>query len=111
MNLALLIASLVASVVQSTPQISSTIKQIVMDIYNSLSAVVASGATDNPDAGTVLKALAGVIAALKADPNLPADKLALVGALESAAAAALAADTAAQKVVDPSTLKPIEPLP
>ncbi len=111
MQLALLIASLVASVVQSTPQISSTIRQIVMDIYNSLSAVVASGVVDNPDAGTVLKALAGVIAALKVDPSLPADKLALVVALESAAAAALAADIAAQQKVDPTTLKPIEPLP
>jgi hypothetical protein len=111
MNLALLIAALVASVVQSTPQISATIRQIVMDVYNSLSAVVASGAIDNPDAETVLKALAGVIAALKVDPSLPADKLGLVQALESAAAAALLADQAAQKVVDPSTLKPIDPLP
>lgn len=111
MNLALLIASLAASIVQSTPQISSTIKQIVTDIYTSFSAVVASGVTTSLNPNTVLAGLAGVLAALKADPNLPADKLAIVQALENAAAAALVADQAAQQKVDPTTLQPITPLP
>lgn len=111
MNLALLITSLLASVLQSTPQVSSTIKEIAMDVYRALSGIVSSGVTTTLNPATVLQALAALIAALKADPNLPADKLALVGALESAASAALAADTAAQQKVDPTTLHPISPLP
>ncbi len=111
MNLALLIASLAASIIQSTPQVSAAIKQIVMDIYQSFSAVVSSGVTSSVNPNTVLAALAGVLAALKADPNLPADKLSLIQALEEAAGAALAADTAAQQKVDPTTLQPIAPLP
>ena len=110
MNIVLLFASLLASVVQSTPQISSTMKQIVLDIYGSVSAIVNSGATTTLDPQTILVALAGVIATLKADPNLPAEKLAIVGALESAAAAALSADTAAQQKVDPTQLKQVTPI-
>jgi hypothetical protein len=111
MAIALLIASLLASVVQGIPQISPQIKQIVLDIYNALSGVISSGATTTLNPATILAALASVIAALKADPNLPQDKLALIAAIESAAAAALAADQLAQQKVDPSTLHPITPLP
>jgi hypothetical protein len=111
MSIALLIASLLSGVIQGIPQISALWKQIVADIDASLSAVVASGVTTTVNPSTILQALAGVIAALKADPNLPADKLALIAALESAAVAALAADQAAQQKVDPGTLQPITPLP
>lgn len=110
MALALLIASLLASVVQGIPQISPQIKQIVLDIYNALSGVINSGVTTTLNPSTILAALSGVIAALKSDPSLPQDKLALVAALESAAAAALAADQIAQQKVDPSQLHPIPPL-
>ncbi len=107
----MLIASLAAGIIQSTPQISSGIKQIVTDIYTSFSAVVASGVTSGVSPTLVLTAIAGVLAALKSDPSLPADKLALVAALESAASAALIADQAAQQKVDPTVLHPIQPIP
>lgn len=110
MALALLIASLLAATVQGIPQISPQIKSIVIDIYNALSGVLKSNVTTTLNPATILAALSGVIAALKSDPNLPQDKLALVAALESAAAAALAADQLAQKQVDPSQLHPITPL-
>ena len=110
MNFALLIASLLAGIVQATPQISASIKQIVQDVYGSLSAVVASCVTNGLNPSTVLAALSGVITALKADPTLPASTLNLISALETAAAAALAADQAAQQQVNPATLAPIAPI-
>ena len=110
MSLVLLITSLLSAVVQGTPQISSTIKQIIMDIYGSLSAVINSGVVENVSASTVLAALAGVIVVLKNDPNLPADKLVLVESIEKMVAAGLAADKEAQKGVDTTKLQPIEPL-
>lgn len=110
MQIALLIASLVAGIVQGEPQISANIRQIVQDVYRSLSAIVSSGATSTVNPATILAALSGVIAALKADPNLPADKLALISAIDNAILAALAADKVAQQGVDPTQLKPIEPL-
>lgn len=109
-QLALLIASMAAGIVQGIPGINALTKQIVNDIYQSFSAIVASGVTTTVTPQTVIAAIAGITAALKADPNLPADKLALIAALESAAAAALAADQAAQQKVDPSILQPIAPL-
>jgi len=110
MNLALLIASLAAGVVQGIPQVSGTIKQILADVSSSLRAIIASGVTTSINPQTILIALSGVISALKEDPSLPADKLSLIAALESAAAAALAADQTAQTKVDPTTLSPIQPL-
>lgn len=112
MNIVLLIAALATGIISDPNlKISSTIKQIITDIYTSFSAIVSSGVTTTLNPTTVLAALAGVLAALKADPNLPADKLSLIVALESAAAAALVADQAAQQKVDPTTLQPIAPLP
>ena len=107
----MLIASLLSGVVQNIPQISSTIKGIIADIYNSLSAVVASGVTTNLNPSIVLASLAGVIAALQAEPNIPQPVLAIIAGLDDAVAAALAADKQAQVVVDPTQLKPVEPLP
>jgi hypothetical protein len=52
----------------------------------------------------------GIVAALQADPNLPQDVLAEVQSLNMAITAALAADSAAQRTVDPSTLKRIDPI-
>jgi hypothetical protein len=52
----------------------------------------------------------GIVAALQADPNLPQNVLAEVQSLNKAITAALAADSAAQQTVDPSTLKHIDPI-
>lgn len=111
MSFALLIASLLSSVVQNLPQVSASIKSIVAAIFTSLNAVVASGVTTTLDPTTVLAALAGVIATLKAQTNLPAASLAIIAGLDDAIAAALAADTIAKQKVDPTQLQPITPLP
>ena len=110
MNTVLLIASLLGGVVQGIPQISTEIKAIVAGIVSSLGAVVNSGVTSSVSPTTVLTALAGVIAALKTIPNLPANTLQAIADLEQAAAAALVADQQAQQQVDPAQLKPITPV-
>lgn len=111
MGTASLIASLLAAVIQGVPQISAEIKSIITAISTSLSAVVSSGVTSTVNPATVLAALAGVITALKAIPNLPQATLQVILDLESAAGAALAADQQAQQKVDPSQLQPITPVP
>ena len=52
----------------------------------------------------------GIVAALQSDPNLPQNVMAEVQSLNKAITAALAADSAAQQTVDPSTLKHIDPI-
>lgn len=111
MGTAALIASLLAGIVQGVPQISAEIKSIVMAISTSLSAVLTSGVTTTLNPTTVLAALAGVIASLKAIPNLPQATLQAIVDLEAAAAAALQADQIAQQQVDPTKLAPITPVP
>ncbi len=110
MNIVLLITSLLPVAASAIPGLSSTVKQIITDIAQSLGAMAASGVLQAQNVSTVLAALAGVIAALKAEPNIPPDVLNLISALERAAAAALAADQAAQQKVDPGTLQPIAPV-
>lgn len=110
MGTAALIASLLAAVVQGIPQISAEIKSIVSAISSSLGAVVASGVTSVVNPNTVLAALAGVITALKAVPNLPQTTLQVILDLEAATTAALAADQQAQQKVDPTQLNPIAPV-
>jgi hypothetical protein len=111
MNIILLITSLLPVVASAIPGLSATIKQIIADVSKSIGAVASSGVLQAQNVSTVLAALAGVIAALKAEPNIPPAILDLIGALERAAAAALAADQAAQQKIDPTTLQPITPLP
>lgn len=107
----ILIASLLAGIVEGIPQVPAYIKSILMGIMGSLSAVSSSGVLSGLNPATFLAALAGVIAALKAVPQIPADKLQLIADLEAALAAALAADKQASIQVDPTQLQPITPLP
>jgi ABC-type siderophore export system fused ATPase/permease subunit len=111
MSFALLIASLLAGITQNIPQISASIKGIIADIYGSLSAIVSSGVTSNLNPASFLLALSGVIATLKAEPNIPPLVLQMVGGLDDALQAAVAADKVAQLGVDPTQLNPVEPLP
>jgi hypothetical protein len=110
MGTASLIASLLAAVIQGVPQISAQIKAIILAISSSLGAVVASGVTSSVNPNTVLAALAGVITALKALPNLPQATLQVILDLEASTVAALAADQVAQQKVDPTQLLPITPV-
>jgi len=105
-----LISSLLPVVANNIPSLSAEIKSIISDIAGSVSAIAASGALTTTNPSTVLVALQGVITALKSEPNIPANTLALIGALDRAAQAALAADATAQTKVDPTTLQPIAPV-
>ena len=106
-----LITALLPVVTNNIPSLSTGIKQIINDIMGAVSAVSASGALQTQNPSTILLALSGVIAALKAEPNIPGPVLDLIGALDRAAQAALVADKQAQVVVDPTQLQPIAPLP
>jgi len=112
MNLALLIASIAASVLQGDPNIPAKISTTISAIASALSALAKSGVTSSISATTVLAAIAGVIAALKATPNLPQHTLDIIADLDAAVVAALAADKfALAGPVDPSQVQPIQPLP
>lgn len=105
-----LILTLLPVAVGAIPSLGAEMKQIIGDVAGSLSALVASGVIQQTNASTVLNALAGVLAALQAEPNIPPETLKLIQALTRAAQAATAADTAAQQKVDPTTLQPITPI-
>ena len=110
MNWITLITTLLPVAISGIGSLSAGVKQIINDILASLGAVAASGAIDAPSVSSVLLALSGVIAALKAEPNIPVATLNLIDALDRAAQAALAADAQAQKLVDPTQLHPIAPI-
>ena len=111
MNIIAILLNILPVVAEAIPGINSTIKQVITDVVGSLGAVVSSGALSNANPTTILNAISGVTAALKSEPNIPPSVLNLIAALDRAAQAALAADQQAQQKVDPTTLKPIEPLP
>ena len=110
MNWVILIVNLLPVVIQAIPSIPSAIKTVITDIVASLGAVANSGVIQAPNASNILIALSAVIAALKAEPNIPPDVLNLIAALDRAAQAALAADQLAQVKVDPTQLQPIAPI-
>lgn len=111
MGIVQLILAFLPIAIQSIPTISQEVKQIIADITSSAGKVIGSGAIKNPTPSTILVALAGVIQVLKGEPNLPQPTLDLLAALDRAAQAGLLADQEAQQKVDPTTLKPIDPLP
>ena len=113
MNLALLIATIAASVIQGDSNIPAQIKSIATAISSALSALVKSGVTTSPVTTTsILAAIQGVVDSLKAVPGLPANTLAVVSDLDQAVQAALQADALALAgPVDPTKVKPENPLP
>ena len=114
-TLLLSLAQALTGVLTSNPNIPKGIGQTAVAAEASLAAIVnaihstSGGVSLNPS--TILAAIGGIVAALQADPNLPKNVLAEVQSLDKAISAALAADSAAQQVVDPSTLKHIDPIP
>jgi hypothetical protein len=116
MNLTLLLSliQVLTGVLTSNPNVPKGIGQVAADAEVSLAAIFTAihsssgGLSLNPS--TILAAIAGVVAALQSDPNLPKDVLAKVQSLNKAITSALAADSAAQQAVDPSKLKRIEPI-
>jgi hypothetical protein len=110
MSLALLLLNLLPGVIGQFPGISTTIKSIIGDITASLGAIFASGVVSQPSVNTALAAWAGVLAALKAQANLPAATLAAISQLEIAVQAALLQDEVLAKSVNWGAINPIAPV-
>lgn len=110
MPIAILLLNLLPTLLGNIPGLSDKIQQIIKDVAASASAVLGSGAISQPSITTVLAAWAGVIAALKNDPNLPATSLNAVAQLEKAIQAALLEDEKAAALVDWTQIHPIAPV-
>lgn len=100
MTLAALLLNLLPALLANIPGISAKLKQIISDVAASASAVITSGAVSGPSVNTILAAWAGVLVALRADPNLPQDKLGMIDELQKIVAAALLEDMKAALLVD-----------
>ena len=110
MPIAILLLGLIPGFLKNIPGISTTLQQIIADITGSAAAVLSSGVVSQPSVTTVLAAWAGVIAALKAQGNLPASTLNSLAQLEIAVQAALMNDAAAAAKVDWSLVHAITPV-
>jgi uncharacterized protein (UPF0147 family) len=113
-TLLLSLVQVLTGVLTSNPNVPKNIGQVAASAETSLAAIFTAiqrssgGVSLNPS--TILAAIAGVVTALQADPNLPKDVLAKIQSMNKAITSALAADSAAQQVVDPSQLKRIDPI-
>ena len=105
-----IVIGLIPSVLKGIPGISAGIQQLISDVGASVAAVLGSGVISQPSVNTILLAWAGVIAALKADPTLPADALNAVAQLEKIVQAVLTQDAALAKSIDWTKLQPITPV-
>jgi hypothetical protein len=105
-----IILGLVPVVLKGIPGISATIQQIIADVTASVAALLGSGALTQPNANTILAAWAGVIAALKNDPNLPASSLSAVAELEKIVQSVMLQDSKLAQSVDWSTFHQITPV-
>jgi hypothetical protein len=110
MSLALLLLNLLPGVISQFPGISTTIKGIIGDVTASLAAIFSSGVISQSSVNTALAAWAGVLAALKAQANLPAATLAAISQLEIAVQAALLQDEALVKSVNWELINQIIPV-
>lgn len=112
--LVLSLIQVLTGVLTSNPNVPKGIGQVAANTEASLAAIFtaihSSPGGVSLDPSTILAAIAGVVAALQSDPNLPKDVLAKVQSLNKAITSALAADSAAQQAVDASKLKRIEPI-
>lgn len=108
MTITLLLLGLLPSVLGGIPGLSAKIKQLIADVAGSAAAIIGSGSITAPSATTILAAWAGVIAALRSDPSLPASALNGIAQLEKAVQAALTEDAVAAQSVDWSKITLIQ---
>lgn len=95
-----ILLNLIPALITPIPGISDKIKAIIAAVTSTTNAILSSGAISAPSAQTILAAWAGVLAVLKSEPNIPADKLGLISELEKLVAAALLEDQKAMLAVD-----------
>jgi hypothetical protein len=105
-----LLLNLLPGLISAIPGISAAIKAIIGDVTSAASAILGSGVISQPSVNTILAAWAGVLAALKAQGNLPPATLNWVTQLEKAVQAALLQDVQLAQSVDWSQIKPITPV-
>lgn len=110
LTLTTLLISLFPVVIKNIPGISAKVQQLIADVSAATAALLSSGALTQPSVNTALAAWSGVIAALKNDPNLPADSLAAIAQLEKIIQAVILEDAQLAKSVDWTKLTPITPV-
>jgi hypothetical protein len=111
MTLAVLLLGLIPGLLQNLPGISAAVKQIIADVAASASAVLASGAVSGPSVNTILAAWLGVVNALKTDPNINPNTLAMLAQLEKILQSVLTTDASLAKSVNWQAFHPVQPVP
>ena len=107
MSLALLLANLIPALLGNIPGISDKIKNLIAVGSQTVGVILNSGIMDHRTPTTVLSVWAGIIVALKNDPDLPQAALGQIAELEKAVHAAVTEDAEAAKQVDWSKINPI----
>ena len=92
------------------PPLVASLTGNLLGPVESLIASIKSGQSKTADALAALAALSGVIAVLKSQPNLPADKLTMIENVDKDVTAALKAYAAAENGYDQSLYLPIAPV-
>jgi hypothetical protein len=105
-----LFANIALTAVGASGVISPSTTKLITDLIGGVTPLIGSLAAGNTKLQDVLAVLAGlssIIAALKKDTSLPADKLALLASLDDEVDAAIAAYLSAGKGYDPANYTPI----
>jgi hypothetical protein len=108
-----ILGTLVPTILSNSGVIGTGTATLISSLYGpvaSLFTSLASGATKTQDALSVLGAMQGVIAVLKATPNMPAATLTEIGGIESDVQAALAAYVKAEGGLDLTVYSQIAPV-
>lgn len=108
-----LLGQIVPVVLANSGVIGTGVSTLISSLFTPVAALftsIASGATKTQDALTALGAMAGVIAVLKATPNMPAAVLTEIGNIELDVQAALAAYVKAEGGLDLTVYAQIAPV-
>lgn len=104
---------LILSVLSGSGLVPATVASLTGNLLGPVETLIASiksGQSKTADALAALAALSGVIAVLKSQPNLPADKLTMIENVDKDVTAALKAYAAAENGYDQSLYLPIAPV-
>lgn len=104
---------IILSVLSGSGLVPATVTSLTSNLLGPVESLIASlksGQSKTADALAALAALSGVIAVLKAQPNLPADKLTMIENVDKDVTAALKAYAQAENGYDQSLYLPIAPV-
>lgn len=108
-----ILGTLVPAILANTGVIGAGTSTLISSLFAPVSALltsIASGQSKTQDALSALGAMAGVIAVLKATPNMPAAELTKIGNIEADVQAALAAYVKAEGGLDLTIYSQIAPV-